>query len=95
MNILPIEDRVFISTVKPKETTDSGLTLPESAREKITQGVVKYVGPGKVTVDGTTVPPNTMPGDNVIFPPTVGFRMDVDGEEYLIMKESEIIAIFR
>ena len=91
--IKPLGDRVVIKVLEKEEKTKSGIVLPDTAKEKPQQGEVMAVGNGKVTEDGKTVPMNVKAGDKVLYGKYSGTEVKLDGEEYLIIKESEILAI--
>ena len=93
LNIRPLGERVIVRALPQEEKTKSGLYLPDTAKEKPQQGEVMAVGNGKVTEDGKTVPMNVKAGDKVLYGKYSGTEVKLDGEEYLIIKESEILAI--
>ena len=84
-SIKPLGDRVLIQADVAEEVTSSGLYIPDTAKEKPQQGTVVAVGPGKVE-NGTT-------GDKVLYGKYAGTEVTIDGEEYLIMRESDIVGI--
>ena len=92
MNLKPLADRVVIKLVETEETTKSGIVLPDTAKEKPQQGKVVAVGPGRVE-DGKTIAMTVKVDDTVLFAKYAGTEVKVDGEEYLILKESDILAI--
>lgn len=92
MNLKPLADRVVIKVMETEERTKSGIVLPDTAKEKPQQGKVVAVGPGRVE-DGKTIAMTVKEGDTVLFAKYAGTEVKVDGEEYLIMKESDILAI--
>ena len=92
MKIIPLADRVVIKTVEAEETTKSGIILTGSAKEKPQVAQVLAVGPGGM-VDGKEVTMSVKPGDKVITEKYGGSTVKVDGEEYLVVRQSEIIAI--
>lgn len=94
MNIRPLHDRVVVKRVEEETTSAGGIVLPGSATEKPSQGEVVAVGPGKVIGDdGDFVPMGVAVGDTVIFGQYAGNTVKLDGEEYLIMAESEIFGV--
>ncbi len=92
MPIKPLDDRVVIERLEAKEKTAGGIVLPDSAKEKPSKGKVIAVGEGRLTDDGKRVPLSIKKGDNVYFNKYAGAEVTVDGKEYLIMKESDILA---
>ncbi|HHT73509.1 MAG TPA: co-chaperone GroES [Firmicutes bacterium] len=93
MNIKPLADRVVLKVLEAEEKTASGIVLPDTAKEKPQQGKILAVGPGKVTEDGKTIPMSVKEGDIVLFAKYAGTEVKYKGEELLIMKESDILAI--
>ena len=90
--IKPLGDRVLIQADVAEEVTSSGLYIPDTAKEKPQQGTVVAVGPGKVE-NGTKVDMSVSKGDKVLYGKYAGTEVTIDGEEYLIMRESEIVGI--
>ncbi len=93
MNIRPLHDRVVVKRVEEETTSAGGIVLPGSAAEKPSQGEVVAVGPGKFVDDDDRTPMSVSVGDKVIFGQYAGNAVKVDGEEYLIMSESEIFGV--
>ena len=93
MNIKPLADRVVIKPAPAEERTKGGLILPDTAKEKPVVGSVVAVGPGKVTDDGKKVAPEVKVGDKVLYGKYSGTEVNVEGEDYLIMREADIFAI--
>ena len=93
MNIRPLHDRVVIRRVEEETKSAGGIVLPGSATEKPSQGEVLAVGPGRVTENGETRPLDVKAGDKVIFGQYAGSTVKIDGEELLIMGESEIFGV--
>ncbi len=92
MPIRPLDDRVVIERLEAEEKTAGGIVLPDTAKEKPSKGRVIAVGEGRLLEGGKRVPPNVKKGDNVFFSKYAGTEVTVDGKEYLIMKESDILA---
>ena len=93
MNIKPLSDHVLIEPIKEEEKTKSGILLPDTVeKERPEQGKVIAVGPGK-NISGKIVPLEVKPGDKVIFTKYGPSEIKVDGKEYLIAKEEDILAI--
>jgi chaperonin GroES len=93
LNIRPLGERVIVKALPQEEKTKSGIYLPDTAKEKPQQGEVMAVGNGKITEEGKTIPMNVKAGDKVLYGKYSGTEFKIDGEEYLIIKESEILAI--
>jgi len=94
MTIKPLSDHILIEPIKEDEKTKSGIFLPETAmKEKSEQGNVIATGPGKKTDDGKIIPLSVKPGDRVLFQKYGPNEIKVDGKEYLIAKEEDILAI--
>ena len=92
MKLVPLFDKVVLKQLVAEETTKSGIVLPGAAKEKPQQAEVIAVGPGGV-VDGKEVVMNVKPGDMVIFSKYAGNEVKLDDEEYIIVKQSDILAI--
>ena len=91
MNLQPLGDRLIVEVLDEEETTVSGIVLPDTAKEKPQRGRVLAVGPGKYE-DGKLVPLDVVDGDEVIFSKYGGTEVKVSGEDYLILRESDILA---
>ena len=94
MTLVPLGDRVVLKHVEAEETTKSGIVLPGQAQEKPQQAEVIAVGPGGV-VDGKEVKMEVTVGDKVIYSKYSGTEVKLDGEEYIIVKQSDILAIVK
>lgn len=93
MKLTPLYDRVVVKPAPPEEVTKGGIIIPDTAKEKPQQGEVVAVGKGKLTEDGKLIPLQVKVGDRVLFGKYAGTEVTIDGEEYLIMRESDIYAI--
>ena len=93
MKIRPLHDRVVVRRLEEETRTAGGIVLPDSAAEKPSQGEVLAVGPGKALDDGSVRAPDVKVGDKIIFGQYGGSTVKVDGEELLIMNESEIFGV--
>jgi len=93
MKIKPLGDRVLIKPYEGKETTKGGIVLPDTAKEKPQEGEVVAVGEGRKTKEGKSIPLSLKKGDKVLYGKYSGTEITVDGEEYLIMREEDILAI--
>ena len=91
--VKPIDDRVVIQPTEAKNQTDSGIILPESAKEKPMHGKVVAVGPGKVNDEGERNELQVKKGDLVVYGKYAGTEVEVDGEDHVILRESELLAI--
>jgi chaperonin GroES len=93
ISIKPLDDRVLIKPEEAEDRTNSGIFLPEGAKEKPTIGKVAAVGPGKLTDDGTRAPMSVKKGDRIVFGKYAGTEVDLNDEPHTIMKESELLGI--
>ncbi|WP_096271773.1 co-chaperone GroES [Paucisalibacillus globulus] len=91
--IRPLGDRVVIELVEQEEKTASGIVLPDSAKEKPQEGRIVAVGTGRVTDSGERVALEVSEGDRIIFSKFAGTEVKYDGKEYLILRESDILAV--
>ncbi len=92
MNIKPLGDRIVVKVLEKQETTKSGIVLPEAAKEKPQEGEVLSVGSGEL-VEGKRVPLEVKVGDKVIYSKYAGTEIKMDEQEYLILRQSDILAI--
>ncbi|GAB4434388.1 MAG: co-chaperone GroES [bacterium] len=93
MKVRPLHDRVLVKRVQEEEKTKSGIIIPDTAKEKPQEGEVVAVGNGKILENGQKVPMDVKVGDKVIFSKYAGNEIKIDGEEYLIMREEDILGI--
>ncbi len=93
MKFRPLHDRVVVRRVEEESKTAGGIIIPDSAQEKPSQGEVVAVGPGARGDDGKIITPDVKVGDRVIFGKWSGTEVKIDGEELLIMKESDIMGV--
>jgi chaperonin GroES len=93
MKIRPLQDRVLLRRVEEEETTAGGIIIPDTAKEKPQEGVVVATGKGKVRDDGGISPLDVKNGDRVLFGKYAGTDVTLDGEEYVILREEDILAI--
>lgn len=89
----PLGDRVVIKVLSSEEKTQGGIVLPDTAKEKPQEGEVIAVGPGKILDNGTRVAPEVKKGDVVVFAKYSGTEVKYEGQEYLIIRDSDILAI--
>ena len=95
MNIQPLADRIVVKVLEAKEVTKGGIVLPDTAKEKPQEAEVIAVGKGKVSDDGLVIPPEVKVGDKILFGKYSGTEINIDGNEYLILKEEDILAIMK
>ncbi|WP_322995485.1 co-chaperone GroES [Castellaniella sp.] len=95
MALRPLHDRVIVKRLDNERTTASGIVIPESAAEKPDQGEVLAVGPGKKTEDGKLIAVDVKVGDKVLFGKYAGQSVKVDGDEVLVIREEEILAVIQ
>ena len=93
-SIRPLHDRVLIKRIDDQEQARGGIIIPDTAKEKPQQGEVIAVGDGKVNEYGTRRPLDVRPGDRVLFGKYSGSEIKIDDQEYLIMREDEILGVF-
>lgn len=93
LSIRPLGDRVIVKALPQEEKTKGGVILPDTAKEKPQQGEVVAVGPGRITDKGAKVDMEVKVGDKVLYGKYSGTEVKLEGEEYLIIKESEVLAI--
>lgn len=93
MNIRPLQDRVIVRRLEEEEKTKGGIIIPDTAKEKPMQGEVVAAGKGKVQDDGKASPLDVKVGDKVLFSKYAGTEVKIEGEEYLIMREDDILGI--
>ena len=93
MNIRPLHDRIVVKRIEESESKVGGLFIPDSAKEKPQQGEVIAVGHGKKTEDGKVIPCDVKAGDRILFGKYSGSDIKLDGNEYLIMREDEVLGV--
>jgi len=93
MNIRPLHDRLIVKRFEEEEKTKGGIIIPDNAKEKPQQGEVIAVGNGKVLDDGKKVPLEVKKGDRVLFGKYAGTEIKIEGTEYLMMREEDILGI--
>ena len=93
LKIHPLADRVVVQPAEAEEKTKGGIILPDTAKEKPVEGTIVAAGPGKVADNGELVKMTVKVGDKVLYGKYSGTEITIDGEEYLIMRESDIFAI--
>jgi chaperonin GroES len=93
MNVRPLRDRIIVERVEEETKTAGGLIIPDTAKEKPQQGRVIAVGKGKVTEDGKVLGMDVKVGDRVLFGKYAGNEIKIDGKEYLMMREDDILGV--
>ena len=93
MKIKPLEDRVVVKAQDAEEVSNGGIILPDTAKEKPQQGEIVATGPGKISDSGSLIKLTVTKGDSILYGKYSGTEITVDGTEYLIMRESDILAI--
>jgi chaperonin GroES len=93
MNLRPLHDRVLVRRLEDQETVRGGIIIPDSAKEKPQQAEVVAVGSGKLLEDGQRAAPDVKAGDRILFGKYSGADIKIDGQEYLILREDEILGV--
>jgi chaperonin GroES len=93
MNVRPLHDRLLVRRIEEKETVKGGIIIPDTAKEKPQEGEVIAVGNGKVLENGTKVPLDVKAGDRILFGKYSGTDIKIDGQEFLILREDEVLAV--
>lgn len=93
MQIRPLHDRLIVKRLEEEEKTKGGIIIPDSAKEKPIEGIVVAVGEGRVKRDGTKIPMEVKKGDRILFGKYAGTEVKIDGEEHLMMREDEVLAV--
>jgi len=95
MKIKPLGDRLLVKQLKAEDKSKGGIILPDTAKEKPKEGKIEAVGPGKVLEDGKIQPLTVKTGDHILFSSYAGTEVKLDDEDYLIMKEEDVLAIIK
>jgi len=93
MSIRPLADRVLVKPIEAEETKRGGIIIPDTAKEKPMQGEVMEIGNGRQTEDGKIIPMTVKKGDKILYGKYSGTEISVDGNDLLIMRESDVLAI--
>jgi chaperonin GroES len=93
MTVRPLHDRILIKRIEEKETVKGGIIIPDSAKEKPQEGQVIAVGNGKKTEDGKVIPLDVKAGDRILFGKYSGTEIKIDDQEYLILREDEVLGV--
>lgn len=92
VKIRPLHDRLIVKRITEEEKTKGGIIIPDTAKEKPQEGKVIAVGPGR-TEDGKVIPLDVKPGDRILFGKYAGTEIKLDGEEHLILREDDVLAV--
>lgn len=95
MKLQPLADRILVKRLAEETTTKGGIIIPDTAKEKPAEGEVTAVGPGKVNDDGTRAALELKKGDRILFGKYSGTEVKIEGEEYLIMREDDVLGIVK
>ena len=93
MQIRPLHDRLIVKRLEEEEKTKRGIIIPDTVKEKPIEGKVIAVGTGRVKKDGTKIPMEVKKGDQILFAKYAGTEVKIDGEEHLMMREDDVLAI--
>jgi chaperonin GroES len=93
MNLRPLQDRIIVKRVEEETVTAGGIYIPETAKEKPQRGEIVAVGNGKKTEDGKVLPLDVKVGDKVLFGKYAGTEVKIEGNDYLMMREDDILAV--
>jgi chaperonin GroES len=93
MNVRPLHDRLLVRRIEEKETVKGGIIIPDTAKEKPQEGEVIAAGNGKILENGTKVAMDVKVGDKILFGKYSGTDIKIDGQEYLILREDEVLAV--
>jgi chaperonin GroES len=93
MKLRPLQDRILVQRVAEETTTKGGIIIPDTAKEKPAEGKVVAVGNGKLGEDGKRIPLEIKDGDRILFGKYAGTEVKIEGEEYLIMREDDVLGV--
>jgi chaperonin GroES len=93
MKIRPLQDRILVKRIEEEEKTKGGIIIPDTAKEKPSEGKVVAVGNGKVREDGTVQPLDVKRGDRILFSKYSGTEVTIEGEEHLIIREDDVLGV--
>ena len=94
MKIRPLQDRILVKRVDEEDKTSGGIIIPDTAKEKPQEGLVVAVGPGKTLDNGQLAEPAVSAGDRILFSKYAGTDVMVDGDEHIIIREDDILAVY-
>jgi len=95
MKIRPLQDRILVKRLEEEETTKGGIIIPDTAKEKPSEGLVVEVGKGKVLENGKQVPLDVKKKDRILFGKYAGTEIKLEGDEYLIMREDDVLGVIQ
>jgi chaperonin GroES len=95
MKIRPLQDRILVKRLEEEETTKGGIIIPDTAKEKPSEGLVVEVGKGKVLENGKQVPLDVKKNDRILFGKYAGTEIKLEGAEYLIMREDDVLGVIQ
>ncbi len=95
MNIQPLQDRVLVKPLQQEEVKKGGIIIPDTAKEKPQEGQIMAAGPGRLSDEGKLLAMSVKVGDKILYGKYSGSEVSVDGSEYLIMRESDILAVLK
>ena len=93
MKVRPLHDRIIVKRLEEEEKTKGGIIIPDTAKEKPFEGKVIAVGDGRIKEDGTKIPMELKKGDRILFAKYAGTDVKIDGEDHLIMKQDDVLAV--
>jgi len=93
MKVVPLHDRIVVSRIESEEKTKGGIIIPDTAKEKPQEGKIIAVGPGKRDENGNIIPMDVKAGDRVLFTKWAGTEFKLNGRDYMIMKEDDILGV--
>ncbi len=93
MKVRPLHDRLIVKRLEEEEKTKGGIIIPDTAKEKPIEGKVIAAGEGRINKDGKKIPMEVKKGDRILFAKYAGTEVKMDGEEYLMMKEDDVLAV--
>ena len=94
MKIRPLQDRILVKRMDEDEKTSGGIIIPDSAKEKPQEGLVVAVGPGKTLDNGQIAEPGVKAGDRILFSKYAGTDVNVEGDEHIIIREDDVLAVY-
>lgn len=93
MKLRPLHDRILVERVEEESQTKGGIIIPDTAKEKPAEGIIKAVGNGKIGDDGKKTPLDLKEGDKVLFGKYAGTEIKIDGKEYIVMREDDVLGV--
>ena len=93
MTVRPLADRILVKRVEAEETVKGGIIIPDTAKEKPQEGTVVAVGPGKLDDSGQRIAPELKKGDRILMGKYAGTEVKIDGDEHIIMREDDVLAV--